>query len=113
MSLSQLRGLPVDPIETNDNVSPKVEVPKNPQNSEGETFRFGTAPQDSGIPETTRSRVAARELNNYLSTNIPGAEESDVMTGSRRSARPSLFSLKRIYDACLESVKMNELETPA
>ena len=60
--LRQSRGLPVDSIETDDDALPEVEVPEIPQNTEGDTFRFGTEPQDSGIPETTRSRVASRRL---------------------------------------------------
>ena len=35
------------------------------------------------------------------------------MTGSRRTARPSLTSLKRIYDNCLELVNMDDIEIPA
>ena len=111
-SFSQLTGMPVDHIEMNDDASPEVEGPKNPPIAEGKTFRFGPETQDAGIPETARPRGAARELNNLLSTNMQGARGSYNMTESRRSTRPSLASLKRIYENCLGIVKMNELDIP-
>ena len=85
-----------------------MEVTENPQDAKDKTFRFDPGTQDSGIPEIVRPRGAARELNNLLSTYMRVAGESYDMTESRRHARLSLASLKRIYENCREIVNMND-----